>query len=169
MPTKPLSELKAQIGESVSTVENLEIEAGKVEEFARALRDDNPVFQDKEAARETGYEDIPAPLTFTRVAYFPRYRPDEDIGADLGFDLGLQTENVLHGEQEYEYERPPVVGDVLSGTTTLVDVYQSEGRRGGTMTFCVYETEFHDQDDNLVLTERVTRIETSSDAEEGDE
>ena len=165
MPTKPLEELHAQVGESVQTVENLEIEAGKVTEFARALRDDNPIFHDEEAAREAGYDDIPAPLTFTRVAYFPRHRPD-GIDADLGFDLGLREENVLHGEQEYEYERPLVVGDVLSGTTTLVDVSQSEGSRGGTMTFCVYETEYRDQDGDLVLTERVTRIETGGDAGE---
>lgn len=168
MPTKPLSKLEAQVGESVQTVENLEIEAGKVEEFVRAFRDDYSVFRDEEVAQEAGYDDIPAPLTFTRVAYFPRYRPD-DIGSDLGFDLGLRKENVLHGEQEYEYERPLVVGDVLSGTTTLVDVYQSEGSRGGTMTFCVYETEYRDQNDELVLTERLTRIETGGDSEEGDE
>jgi peroxisomal enoyl-CoA hydratase 2 len=167
MPTKPLEELQAQVGESVQTVENLEIEAGKVTEFARSLRDDNPIFHDEEAAREAGYDDIPAPLTFTRVAYFPRHRPD-GIDADLGFDLGLREGNVLHGEQEYEYERPLVVGDVLSGTTTLVDVSQSEGSRGGTMTFCVYETKYRDQDGDLVLTERVTRIETGGDAGEDD-
>ncbi|MCY4729947.1 MaoC family dehydratase N-terminal domain-containing protein [Natronomonas gomsonensis] len=168
MPTKPLSELKAQVGQSVQTVEKLEIEAGKVEEFARAFRDDSSVFRDEEAAQEAGYDSIPAPLTFTRIAYFPRYRPD-DIGANLGFDLGLRKENILHGEQEYEYERPPVFGDILSGTTTLVDVYQSEGSRGGTMTFCVYETEYRDQDDQLVLTERLTRIETGGDSKEEDE
>lgn len=168
MPTKPLSKIKTKIGKSKRTVENFEVEAGKVEEFARALRDENPIYRNREAARSAGYEDIPAPPTFTRVSYFPRYRPD-GIDENLGFDLGLQSENVLHGEQEYEYARPLIVGDVLSGVTTLVDVFQSEGSRGGIMTFCVYETEYRDQDGELVVTERVTRIETGGDAEEGEE
>lgn len=169
MPTKPIEEIKEQVGTSVQTVEDLHIEAGKVEEFARALRDDNPAHRDEDAASEQGFDAVPAPLTFTRTSYFPRYRPD-GIGADLGFDLGLRSEYLVHGEQEYEYERPVEVGDVLTGTTTLTDVYQREGNRGGTMTFAVYETEFRDQGNNLVCTTRLTRIETSGAInEQGDE
>lgn len=159
MPDKPLDDLKAQVGDSYKTVENLRIESGKVSEFASAIQDDNPIFHSKEAAIENGYENIPAPLTFTRTSYFPRYRP-EGIDGDFGFDLGLNYDNVLHGEQEYEYERPVVVGDTLTGTTTLVDVYQKEGAHAGTMTFCIYETEYRDEDGELVVTERISRIET---------
>lgn len=49
---------------------------------------------------------------------------------------------------------------MLTGTTTLTDVYQREGSRGGTMTFAVYETAFRNQEDELVCTARLTRIET---------
>lgn len=159
MPTKPLSELKTQIGNSHKTVEGLRVEAGKVEEFARSVSNDNPAHRDADAAAEQGFETIPAPLTFTRTAYFPRYRP-KGIGVDFGFDLGLREEYVVHGEQAYKFKRPVKIGDVLSGTTTLVDIYQREGRRGGTMTFAVYETEFRDQDDDVVVTTRTTHIET---------
>ena len=141
-------------------MEDLRIEKGKVEEFARAVRDDNPAHRDSDAATEQGFDEVPAPLTFTRTSYFPRYRPG-DIGVDLGFDLGLRSEYLVHGEQEYEFKRPIEVGDVLTGTTTLTDIYQPEGRRGGTMTFAVYETEFRNQNDELVCTARLTRIETS--------
>lgn len=160
MPTKPLDELKRRVGESNVTVENLEIEAGKVEEFARAIGDENPVHRDEAAAAERGFEDVVAPLTFTRTGYFQRYRP-EGIDTDLGFDdLGLRSEYLVHGEQEYEFERPLRVGDVLTGTTTLTDVYQRDGSRGGTMTFLEYVTEYEDQEGDLVLTEYMTRIET---------
>lgn len=169
MPTKPIEEIEEQVGTSIQTVEYLRIEAGKVEEFARAIQDDNPAYRDEDAANEQGLDAVPAPLTFTRTSYFPRYRPD-GIDADLGFDLGLRSEYVLHGEQEYEYERPIEVGDVLTGTTTLTDIYQREGNQGGMMTFAVYETEFRDQNDDLVCTTRLTRIETSGAIdEEGDE
>lgn len=165
MPSKSLEELEELVGMSIKTVEELRVEAGKVAEFATALRNEDPIHRDDSAAKQRGYETIPAPLIFTRVAYFNRYRPG-DIGNDLGFDLGFKQDNVLHGEQEYEFERPVYVGDVLSGTTTLTDVWQSEGSRGGTMTFAVYETEYVDEDRDRVVTERITRIETAG---EGDE
>ena len=159
MPSKPIEELEALVGESRVTVENFRIERGKVAEFARAITDPNPVFRDERVARDRGYDRIPAPLTFSRVSRFPRYRAD-DVER-YGFDLGLQREYVLHGEQAYEYERPLQVGDVLTGTTTLADVYQRDGGRAGTMTFAVFETTYRDRDGDLVLTDRATAIETA--------
>lgn len=88
MPSKSPGDLEQQVGRTVTTVENLVVEPRKVEEFARAIKDDNPAFRGDEAAREQRYEAIPAPLSFTRTAYFPRYRPDE-IGLDHGFDIGF--------------------------------------------------------------------------------
>jgi len=172
MPTKPIEEIEEMVGDSVVTVEDFEVEAGKVEEFARAVKDDNPAHCDEEAAREQGFDRIPAPMTFTRAGRFPRYQSDEVEGG-YGFDVGFREEYAIHGEQAYEFERPVKVGDVLTGTTTLVDVYQREGSRGGTMTFAVYETEYRDRDGELVLTERVTGIETAGaidpDGEGGDD
>ncbi|SIR81648.1 FAS1-like dehydratase domain-containing protein [Natronorubrum thiooxidans] len=165
-----MADLEAMVGDSRVTVEEFRIERGKVEEFARAITDPNPVFRDATAARERGYDRIPAPLTYARVSTFPRYRADGV--EDHGFDLGFESEYVLHGEQAYEYERPLQVGDVLTGTTTLSDVYQRDGGRAGTMTVAVYETTYRDGDDDLVLTERATVIETEGavqDDAEGDE
>jgi acyl dehydratase len=171
MPERSLTELRAMVGESRVTVETFAVEAGKVEEFARAIRDDDPVHRSEEAADDRGFDAVPAPLTFARVSDFPRYCPpglaDENR---RGFDLGFDRRHTVHGEQEYVYERPLAVGDVLTGTKTLTDVYQKEGGRGGTMTFAELETEYRTQDGELVLTERKTRIETSGiDDGEGDD
>lgn len=165
MPRKSIDELEAMVGDSYDVIEDFAIEAGKVEEFARAVSDDNPAHRDAAAAEAQGFDAVPAPLTFTRTAYFPRYRP-EGQPEIRPFDLGFDPAYSLHGEQEYEYERPIEVGDVLSGTVTLTDVYQREGRRGGEMTFAIYEFEYYDQNDDLVLTERGTVIETAGAVEE---
>lgn len=156
------------VGETYHVIEDFAIEAGKVDEFARAVYDDNPAHRDAAAAEAQGFAAIPAPLTFARTAYFPRYRPE---GQDRirPFDLGFDPEYSLHGEQAYEYHRPITVGDVLSGYVTLTDVYQREGSRGGEMTFAVYEFEYFDADDELVLTERGTVIETAGAVEENDD
>lgn len=167
MPSKSMAELKEMVGETRVTVEDFHIEAGKVEEFARAVKDDNPAHRDEVAAANQGFDAIPAPLTFVRTSAFPRYRP-EDVPR-LGFDIGIDIKRELHGEQEYEFERPVYVGDTLTGISTLADVYQREGERGGMMTFFVIETEFRDENDDLVVTERMTIIETADQREDSDD
>lgn len=160
MPAKPLTELEEMIGVSRVTVEGLTVERGKVAEFATAVRDENPVYRDAEVAAEQGFDGIPAPPTFTQVARHPHYQPaDFDEDGIQGFDLGFDEERTVHGEQEYEFERPTVVGETLTGTTTLTDVFQREGS-DGTMTFAVLTTEYRNNDDELLVTERRTAIET---------
>ena len=157
MPEKSIEELEAMVGTSVVTVEDFAVEAGKVEEFARAVKDDNPAHRDAEAAAAQGFDRIPAPLTFERVSSFPRYSVAEGMGIDIGF----REEYAIHGEQSYEIERPMQVGDVLTGETTLTDVYQRDGGRVGTMTFAELETEYTDQDGETVMVARATAIETA--------
>lgn len=159
MPTKPLEQLTALVGETRRTVDGFRIERGKIAEFAEAIHAEDSIHFDPATARERGYRDVVAPLTFARAAYFPHNRPD-GIGVELGFDLEFASDRVVHGEQGFEYERPLVAGDVLDGETTLTDVYQRESARAGTLTFAVYETRFHDREDGHVLTTRNTRIET---------
>ena len=173
MPTKSIAELREMVGETRRTVEGFTVEAGKVEEFARAVKDDNPAHRDDAAAEAQGFERRPAPLTFSRTAYFPRYRPD-GVDEIRPFDLGFRSAYSVHGEQSYEFERPVHVGDTLHADVTLADVYRREGSAGGEMTFAEFEFEYLDADGDLVFTERQTVIETggpiddSSDGASGD-
>lgn len=154
-----LSDLKSRIGTSKKTVTKMEIEAGKVEEFARAIKDEDPLFRDEEVAMQRGFKTIPAPLTFTRTIYFPRCRP-KGIDLDFGFDLGMDPEYTVHGEQSYKFNQLAYVGDTLSAETAITDVYKREGERGGKMIFVEFETEYRNQHGEHVLTERPIRIET---------
>jgi hypothetical protein len=67
---------------------------------------------------------------------------------------------ILHGEQEFELFKPILVGDVLTGTARIADVYEREGGRGGKMTFMVTEIEYHNQKGEKVGVARSTLIET---------
>jgi len=156
-----MDELEESIGSSLGTVEGLRVEAGKVEEFARAIGSNDPVLLGTKLPPKASA--VPAPPTFTRTAVFPRYRPDDlaDIqDAALGFDLGFDDEYRVHGEHEYEFERPLFVGDTLTGESTLTDAYQRPGRGEEPLTFAVLETEYRDEEGERVLTERATFIET---------
>jgi peroxisomal enoyl-CoA hydratase 2 len=158
-----INQLCELVGETRTTIEDFTVETGKVEEFARAVSDDNPIHRDADAATSRGFDRVPAPLTFTRTSTFPRYRTEKSV------ELGFQPEYVLHGAHAYEYDRPLLAGDVLTGETTLTDVTEREGQRGGTMTFAEVETVYRDRSDERVLTERATVIETDGAVEESDE
>ncbi len=168
MPARSLAELESMVGESVRTTEGFLVEAGKVEEFARSVAEEDPLFREESVAEARGYDAVPAPLTFVRTVLFPRYRP-EGVDDYRGFDLGFDPEYTLHGEHGFEFDRPLLVGDELSGLTTLIDVYEREGRRGGTMTFAEWETEYTDADGERVLVEHGTMIETAGAVAEGDD
>ncbi len=128
------------------------IEWSKVREFARAIRDPNPLYFDPELAKkECG--GIPVPPTFLQVAAFWM---GEDSMPTANFDL----RRILHGEQDFEFLKPIFVGDVLTGTSRIADVYEKEGGRGGKMTFMVTEIEYKNQQGEVVAYARGTLVET---------
>ncbi len=93
------------------------ISATAVQQFADAIADSSPIYRDLDAARAAGYTTIPAPPTF--VTHFI-----------VSFaEAGLDTERsqVLHGEQEYVYERPIGVGDAVTVRHRIASIRQSRG------------------------------------------
>lgn len=133
------------------------IEWSKVREFARAIKDSNPLYFEPELAkRECG--GTPVPVTFLQTAAF--WQDAESNPGVGGFDL----RRILHGEQEFELLKPILVGDVLTGVARVADVYEKEGGRGGRMTFLVMETEYTNQAGEKVAVARSTLIETGETA-----
>ncbi len=85
-----------------------EVGREKLREFAIAVGETDPVYHDEEAARAAGHPDIPAVPTFPVVLSF---RAGAVVYGDP--DLGLDYSRVVHGEQEFRYERPIRAGDRL--------------------------------------------------------
>ena len=137
----------------------LPIERGKVREFALAIGEDNPLFLDVDAARQAGLPDIIAPPTFTvtQIWIVSREERERRLGANL--DYG----RVLHGEQEFTYQRLPVAGETLTCHMRISKDFTKEGKRGGSMRFVTYESKFTDAADQEVLTAFYTLIETGKD------
>lgn len=162
-----LERIRSRVGESIQTVRGLEVEQGKVVEFADAIGDENPIYRNPSVVNKRGLDQIPAPISFTWLHMFPHHRPS---GVNhLGFDLGLDERALMHGEQSYAFERPVFVGDRLSGTTTLTGAERRSGSRGGTMTIVRFETELVDETGDLVVTESTTTIETEGAVNDGDD
>lgn len=131
------------------------VEAGKVREFALAIKDPAPRYVDVAAAAEEGFEGLPAPLTFTVVA--GHYR---DARAAVRL-LGLDIARVVVGEVEWTYEQPVVAGDRLDGRRVVAGVRTRVGGRGGTMTLVTLETAFTNQRGQVAVRQREVLIETA--------
>ncbi|MGN9910131.1 FAS1-like dehydratase domain-containing protein [Phytohabitans sp. LJ34] len=124
------------------------VERGKIREFARATGSTNPAYLDEPAPV--------APPTFLTTAAFW-----QEGDADPWRAVAMDQSRGLHAEQEYVFHGPPPrAGDVLTGTSRIVDVYQKRGR-SGTLTFAVMVTEFRDHSGRLVAEARLTGVETS--------
>jgi acyl dehydratase len=138
----------------------LPVEPAHVAEFALAVGDPNPIFFDPAAAMEHGFPAPLAPPTFTTTQIFQVGREERErrLGANLDY------ERVLHGEQEFIYQRLPLVGETLKAKMRIAKDFVKEGKRGGSMRFVTYETKFNDIEGDEVLTALYTLIETSKDA-----
>jgi acyl dehydratase len=138
----------------------MRVEYGKIREFARAIKDDNPIYFDEDYAKKEAGGVMPPP-TFTMTQAFW-----DDAGNRI--DLGLDMRRVLHGTQEFEYVRPVHAGDTLTGQGKISEVYKKPGKRGGEMTFVVMETEYKNQRGEVALYSRSTIIETAKPVEKKD-
>ena len=130
----------------------MRVEMGKVREFAKSIKDPNPLYYDEQVAtREIGGLMPPPTFLMTRDHW------DEGEGRPH-FQLDLRR--LLHGGQEFEYLKPIYVGDTLTALTKVTNVYEKTGGRGGTMTFIIMDTEFTNQQGEKVAVSRATLIET---------
>ena len=157
------------IGKSTG-VSKVTVERGPVANFARAVLDENPIYQSPDEAHAAGFDAIPAPPTFSFAirhwGQFAELQPADPTGGENAMhkvmaDLFSRGGLILHGEQEFEYHRPLLVGDVLIGEGKITDVYEKESK-DRTMTFVVTETVWREEKTSEpVVTERFNLIHRS--------
>ena len=124
-----------------------EIERGAVAKFARAIGDDSVVYTDEEAASETEAGGLVAPPTFLRLLRPGPHRATYE----------MPYRNVLDGGSQYRYHVPIRVGDTITVTNTLVEMFEKAGRMG-LMLFRVHELRYVNQHGELAATQRTTSI-----------
>ena len=146
---------------------SITIERGPVTQFAASVTESNPVYRSRDAAVSAGFGDIPVPPTyfFSAASFWGAFGEDQPADANPGRNPTMEVIGklmakggiVLHGEQEFEYHKPVIVGDRISSEGKVVDLYEKQtGER--TMTFLVTENQFRNQDGDLVLTARMNLI-----------
>jgi acyl dehydratase len=139
-----LEGLRKRIGTEAEPI-TFEIDRALIGSFVRAVGDSNPMWQDEEYARTTGYGSIIAP-PFLLCALMTVCPHDSRYGiAPLPVpELPPPHEHILDGGEEWEFFRPMRLGDTISSRTRFADVFEREGRVGK-MLFLVYETIYTNQ------------------------
>jgi len=125
-----------------------EVERGRVVQFAEAIGERDPLYRDAEAAKAAGFPEQLAPPTFPTVM---QIMTSGQVVVDQ--ELGLDYSRVVHGEQEYDWRRPIVVGDVLKATPRIADIYAR-----GPNEFLVIEAVIADADGEVVCVARSTLL-----------
>ena len=75
--------------------------------------------------------------------------------------LGINLIRLLHGEEEYDYLGAIHPGDIMTGKSKVVEMYDKEkkDKPGKFMEFTVIETEIRNQRGELVIKSRSTLVE----------
>ena len=120
----------------------LPIERSRLQFFAKAIGETDPVYSDAGAARDAGYADLPAPPTFLFAA-------ELDSGAVFRLieTLQIPIAKLLHGEQGFTLHRSACAGDTVTVRSTVTDIYE---RKNGALEFVVKTSRATNQRDELV-------------------
>jgi N-terminal half of MaoC dehydratase len=128
--------------------QTITIEQGPVRAFATAVHDD--------PASYTG-PGAPTPPTWPfSMSYWGSWTGAGAAGLPIE-KLRGPGRMILHGEQEFDYHRAPLVGETLTGASRIADVYEKD-TSAATMEFYVREVDWRDAEGAPVVTERFTLI-----------
>ena len=149
--TSPATFLTEEMRQQAIGVESppttVEVEKGAIIEFAQAIGDDNPVFNDEIAARNTRYGGLIAPPTFLRSVIVER--PE--------YMFEMPYDRLLDGGSEWEYFEPVRAGDRITAVSRITDMSERTGRMG-LMVMTTYVITYRNQFDQVVATQASTSI-----------
>ena len=118
---------KAHLG--ASTQKTIVVERGLVQRFVDALEVSDPFSIDEKAAQQAGFDGLLLPNT--AAATLGDYQHMIEL-------LELKPKQVLHAQEHVSNFAPVCVGDELTITTTLRDVYEQQAS-GNPMGFVVID------------------------------
>lgn len=139
-------ELRSFIGVDSNPV-TYEIERHAVERFACAVGDPNPLYTDEIAARKSSFGGLIAPPTFVRSLLpgaYPKPYPEPFA-------------HILDGGSKYRFSEPVRVGDRITVTRRIVELFEKQGSLG-TMLFKISEISYVNQLGQVAATQTTTTI-----------
>ena len=151
--------LKSCIGREVTYVAPEPIGRASIRYFAVATGDKNPLYSDEAVASLSRHRGIIAPPTMvceTGQFYVAPQSTDGYLGHR--WDLPIDSDRNIRGGNDYEFFQPVRPDDTITVTWRIVDIYERETRKGGSMVFIISEGRYSNQRGELLAINRETMI-----------
>jgi len=129
---------------------SVDVEAGRLRLFAKAIGETRDEYLDEAAARAAGHPSLPAPPTYVACLYFEQPDPFAWLHA-----LDIDIAQVLHAAQGFRYFAIVYAGDRLTFSSRISNCYQ---KKGGALTLLIKETDAKNQQGALVAVARATLV-----------
>lgn len=126
------------------------IEAGRVRLYCQSIGETALIHSDTNFARNAGYRNIVAPLTFPTAVSMDSPNPRRVIEL-----LDIDLARILHGEEHYDYFAPICVGDEITTESKITDIYE---KKNGFLEFVILELNMRNQLDEPVCKIRRTFV-----------
>ena len=120
----------------------LMVDRTRLQFFAKAIGETDPVYSHLATAQAAGYPDLPAPPTFLFAAEL-----DSGANMELLAKLDIPLSKLLHGEQSFRYHQPVCAGDTVTVHSSISDIYD---KKGGKLEFVVKNSRVTNQRGELV-------------------
>ena len=133
--TSVIERLRARIGKAAPSTEAA-VEAGHLNRFVEAIGDPNPRWT----------KEVPPTFLVALVPVSMHLEEAEEYGKGW-----------LNGGNRFEYLEPVKVGDRITATGQVADVYEKTGG-SGSLLFIIFETEYVNQHGRTVAKLRGTAI-----------
>ncbi len=127
-----------------------EIEKGRIRQFANAIGETNPVYNDEKAASDAGYKSLPAPPTFSFAIAM-------EAGQSFNIleDMEIPVTRAVHGAQGFTYKQAICAGDEITGIQKITNVFE---KKGGALLFIEAEIGMVNQNGDSVCDLQTTVI-----------
>ena len=140
---------RSHIGKEIEP-HTVEVEAGRLRLFAKAIGETRPEYVDEAAARAAGHPALPAPPTFALCLDLELPDPFKWIT-----DMGVDIARVLHGGERFRYFAPVYAGDRVTVRSRVADILQ---KKSSGKAFVIKETEVTNQHGVKVAEMRATIV-----------
>ena len=143
--------MKSKLGKE-EEVFSFKIDEGLIERVTDSVEDYNPLWRDSEYASKSRYGGTIAPWYLVPViTKYPEVTIDKNI-------MDCPLKNELNGGTEIDFLSPIRPGDVITRKDKLLDIFTKVGKRQGKMVFEVWERNFRNQREELVVKIKQTTI-----------
>ncbi len=143
----------------VEKTRRVQVTANDIKRFAQAIGATDPVHYDEQHARTTRHGRIVAPPLFCQALTYDDV-PVDQLGADgspVEINVDIPAQRAVGGSSDYRINRLVAAGETITVVSRLADVYAKQGR-SGPLYMVVVQTDFRDEEDELVASETATYI-----------